>query len=335
MTTESLTQAIHEEAQTADPAWTAAKEAAIAAGGLRAFDMVNGMQAWELALDSARRALTADGHLDSGDSVTSEQDNLIAVMLANGWALIDHVPQRPGILAGARVHHLVQTSASAHAKGTATVAAVLRHRTEERPDWWIQKYGRPSIEVLVKVDTPSGSSAYRWWPDHGVVETDPPRLIACTVKRILQPGGVLLRPRRRHVRPCVLPRPRRRAQRRNTRGSAPMRAKYAAAIRAGILAAKHTDYGSEDDPYYRIRSQIIWSGQPTELRKLTLKAFNAHWEKIVQRLLSSMTHEEARAAKKAFEKAFTVFSESRAEREMRLLREEVERMRARLAEVGV
>lgn len=45
------------EANAGSMAFDAAKDAAIAAGGLRAFDSLTGTQAWEVALDAARRAV--------------------------------------------------------------------------------------------------------------------------------------------------------------------------------------------------------------------------------------------------------------------------------------
>lgn len=107
-----------------------------------------------------------------------------------------------------------------------------------------------------------------------------------------------------------------------------MRAKYAEAIRYGIMAGRRTRYGDADDPYYEERSKIIWSGW--ELRELVLKAFEHTWETETATRKEGMTPEEWVQARENFNKAWELHTESREERQTRLLREEIKALKNRV-----
>lgn len=107
-----------------------------------------------------------------------------------------------------------------------------------------------------------------------------------------------------------------------------MRAKYAAAIRYGIKQGKKTRYGDEDDPYYELRSEVLWRYfMESRLRELALSAFTRTWRKVSALRVSGLDASAVSEANAAFERAHTLWTESRQERELRLLREEVVRLR--------
>lgn len=114
-----------------------------------------------------------------------------------------------------------------------------------------------------------------------------------------------------------------------------MKAKYASAIREGLATARLTDYGTEGDRYYSLRSQLIWNEAfPSDshtCRNLALEAFKRETKKIMAKRIEQMTPAQRRGAAAAFDRAYTLHTESRSEREMRLLREEVAGMRAELS----
>lgn len=113
-----------------------------------------------------------------------------------------------------------------------------------------------------------------------------------------------------------------------------MRAKYAAAIRDGILKGRQTRYGDLDDPYYELRSKIIWGYfGDSVLREPALKAFERTWNDVSQRRMQDYTDAERREAKRNFDKAWDYWTESREERQLRLLREEVKDLKERVRRI--
>lgn len=112
-----------------------------------------------------------------------------------------------------------------------------------------------------------------------------------------------------------------------------MKAKYAEAIRFGIMAGRQTRFGDVDDPYYRKRSEVIWSyWQNHGLQDLAHRAFKHAAEASRSRSVASMTPEEYVQACKNFELSWTLFTESREEHQFRMLREEVAALRKRVEE---
>lgn len=119
-----------------------------------------------------------------------------------------------------------------------------------------------------------------------------------------------------------------------------MRTKYAKAIRYGLEKARETEYGSETDQFYAIRShlfnRIVFSGEVSRFEAtLSLKAFDRERENDIKRRTALMTKEQKIKAEKAFHKAWILRTETTTERELRLLREEVERLRAELKQARV
>lgn len=115
-----------------------------------------------------------------------------------------------------------------------------------------------------------------------------------------------------------------------------MRKRFASAIREGIEAAKRTRYGQEDDPYFQERNQIIWryaviaGGGNARLGDIMLEAFDRTWEKLANQVVSQMTPEECAEAARVFKRCRSIWFETTQERSDRLLREEVEGLRADL-----
>lgn len=105
-----------------------------------------------------------------------------------------------------------------------------------------------------------------------------------------------------------------------------LRARYAAIIRYSILAGRETRYGERDDPYYRLRSDIIHR-YPSADRELGLRAFKRSWESTCLARGADWTHKEHRDAEATFKRCYEIWMETRAQREMRLLREEVQGLR--------
>jgi hypothetical protein len=96
-------------------------------------------------------------------------DEIVASLERDGFARIDCAPRTPGIAEGARVHNAGEQFDRAWTVGTATVVAVLRRGTDERPDRWEQKYGRPNVEVVVQRDPDRLDFAdeFTCWADYG------------------------------------------------------------------------------------------------------------------------------------------------------------------------
>lgn len=113
-----------------------------------------------------------------------------------------------------------------------------------------------------------------------------------------------------------------------------MKKRFASAIRKGIEAAKRTRYGQEDDPYFQERNQIIWrytvvgGGGNALLGEIMLDAFDRTWDKLTKKAVSQMTPEECAEAARVFKRCRSIWFESTEERSHRLLREEVEGLRA-------
>lgn len=103
-----------------------------------------------------------------------------------------------------------------------------------------------------------------------------------------------------------------------------MKKQYAEAIRYGIKLANETKFGEPDDPFYSKRSDANWAYFPSNsLNALTKTAFDRTHDKIMQRYRAAHTDEEWEAARETFEHTWTLYVETRQEREIRLLREEV------------
>lgn len=107
-----------------------------------------------------------------------------------------------------------------------------------------------------------------------------------------------------------------------------MKARFAKAIRAGIEAAKRTNYGQVGDTYYPEREAILdyaWleDHKANELAKL---AFERTWERNVKKAAASMTLEERAAASKNHDMSYTLYTETRSEKYQRLILERVERL---------
>lgn len=81
----------------------------------------------------------------------------------NGFVEIEQAPRNPLIRAGARVHNRGEQFDRAFTEGTATVVKVLRRGTDEKPDSWERRYGRPNVEVVVQRD----DGMFMSWADYG------------------------------------------------------------------------------------------------------------------------------------------------------------------------
>lgn len=93
----------------------------------------------------------------------------IEKLVENGFAQIDAHPTRDDLVVGARVHNSGERYSEARENGTATVVALMRKGTDERPDSWQQSYGRPNIEVVVERD----GGMQIAWSDYGTVVAQP------------------------------------------------------------------------------------------------------------------------------------------------------------------
>lgn len=103
-----------------------------------------------------------------------------------------------------------------------------------------------------------------------------------------------------------------------------MRAKYARAIRQGILLGQKTRYGDVDDPYYKLRSEIIYGYGEWDLRALAIKSFEHTWKTESATRMQDYTEEERAEAQRIFEYVYELHTESRVEKQIRLFREEVQ-----------
>lgn len=89
---------------------------------------------------------------------------------SNGFREIEHAPRNPLIKTGARVRNAGEQYQAAVNHGTATVVAVMRRGSDERPDSWELSWGRPNVEVIVERDPARvsfGSPKYTTWADYG------------------------------------------------------------------------------------------------------------------------------------------------------------------------
>lgn len=92
----------------------------------------------------------------------------IADLERGGFRQIECSPREPELRAGARVRNYGEQFHEAITSGTATVVAVLRRGTDERPDSWERSYGRPNIEVVVDRDPAHRDfGRYTVWSDYG------------------------------------------------------------------------------------------------------------------------------------------------------------------------
>lgn len=107
-----------------------------------------------------------------------------------------------------------------------------------------------------------------------------------------------------------------------------------AAVRLGITLGKQVRYGAPDDPYYELRSEAIWNysiGYPRRLRELCVRAFKRTSEALIEARRSQLTGETLEEAERNFLRAHLLWTESREEREMRLLREEIAELRGSIS----
>lgn len=114
-----------------------------------------------------------------------------------------------------------------------------------------------------------------------------------------------------------------------------MRKQYAEAIRVGIQKAKLTNFGDINDQFYEIRGDLIYPivfshSNAKKCRGLSLEAFNRTAKKMRDEKIKNMSIEEYKEASKNFKRAHLLYTETREEREYRLLREEVQTMREEL-----
>lgn len=88
---------------------------------------------------------------------------IIEKLAKDGFVQIETHPTRDDLVVGARVHNSGERYSEARENGTATVVAITRKGTDERPDSWQQSYGRPNIEVVVERDNGERVA----WADYG------------------------------------------------------------------------------------------------------------------------------------------------------------------------
>lgn len=97
-------------------------------------------------------------------------EDIIASLTRDGFRHIDEGPRTPGLKVGARVSNRGEQYHRAYTEGTATVVAVMRRGTDERPDAWEQSWGRPNVEVVVQRDqrlVDRGDAEFTCWADYG------------------------------------------------------------------------------------------------------------------------------------------------------------------------
>lgn len=100
-------------------------------------------------------------------------DTVVAALVADGFTPLEHHPTRPDLHVGARVRLASARYPSAMDHGTATVLSVLRKGSDDAPDWWEQRWGRPNIEVVVEKDPRDGSDATAGhWADYATEVVD-------------------------------------------------------------------------------------------------------------------------------------------------------------------
>lgn len=109
------------------------------------------------AISAAHVAVTGS---DGGDW---DLDSFVAEQRKYGFQAIEMHPHWPELKVGTRVHNRGEQFYSARNAGTATVAAIMRRGTDDRPDSWEKSYGRPNIEVIVMHDRGYVTS----WADYG------------------------------------------------------------------------------------------------------------------------------------------------------------------------
>ena len=108
-----------------------------------------------------------------------------------------------------------------------------------------------------------------------------------------------------------------------------MKKKYAAAIRFGIEQGKRHRFGEENDPFFEAwRAVVNYAfGESHRLNDLAIKAFERTTQKVRSEWAKQMTHGQTYDVLAVFDRVRVLHTESREEREMRLLREEVAAMR--------
>jgi len=103
------------------------------------------------------------------EEITLEIERLRADLRENGFTELEEFG---ALHPGRRVHHVSQEWARG-GDGTATIVHVLRRGSDEKPDGWEQKWGRPNIEVIVRRDEPQFGRLVGTWTDyHTVVVVD-------------------------------------------------------------------------------------------------------------------------------------------------------------------
>lgn len=111
-----------------------------------------------------------------------------------------------------------------------------------------------------------------------------------------------------------------------------MRAKYAAAIRDGIKSARETDFGALDDPFYKLRSRLIWGYNGKE-KEVALAAFRREHQKLMDERTAGLSHAEVRELDENFHHVWILWNETPQERRERELRGEVADLKLRLREL--
>lgn len=111
-----------------------------------------------------------------------------------------------------------------------------------------------------------------------------------------------------------------------------LKKRYAEAIRHGIKMARKTNYGSVDDNYYEVRSQLLWEQAvgSYSLSYLTLRAFNREHKNLVLKAKASMTEEEKTQAEINFESCYLRMYESISQKYQREMLEEVRAIKEEL-----
>ena len=110
-----------------------------------------------------------------------------------------------------------------------------------------------------------------------------------------------------------------------------MRAKYASAIRSGIENARAVRYGENPTGLYQKRSDTIWGnfhfGGGSSEWEYAIRAFDRENERRVKAHTKNMSIGEYQSFWLRLERERKIFWEDPEEREVRLLREEVSKLR--------
>ena len=110
-----------------------------------------------------------------------------------------------------------------------------------------------------------------------------------------------------------------------------MRAKYAAAIRYGIESGQATNFGSPDDRYFKLSEGVRWYSWMSSHREneLAQNAFDRARKRRTEEIWKGATPEEREALKAQHKLNHEMYYETRAERNLRELKESVLRIEQR------